>query len=269
MIRMHNLPESIKDSLKRYYKKNETPDVFPSKFKIENEMYYYFAFAPAAEQLIIKEDGTVPPFHQVQREALIFNSYNVSIETIINIGNKWVKSNKEENYQKLKIVLKEIKEKLGPLPSELDSAYEAYFMTAEKILEFQTIINESVKRAKEIWDRTNLEELATEQDQINMRKCIVDMTRAAYRQNEIQLKTEREREQIWKYVSAKRWPFSFVGWNLYIKLMSYQKNMMKNTPYDVKEANEIGKMVLNDDLPLEQHENAKGVLRNLRNPKSY
>ncbi|WP_066300883.1 hypothetical protein [Bacillus sp. FJAT-29937] len=268
MIRMNNLPEHIKNSLKPFYKQNETPDVFPSMFKIDDEIFYYFTFAPIAEQLIMKEDGTVPSFHQVQKEALIFNSYNVSIETVANIGKKWAESGKKEKYQKLIEVLNEIKEKLGPFSPELENAFQAYYMTAKEIIEFQTIINESVKRATAIWDRTNLDELATHQDQIDMRNCIVDMTRAAYRQNEIQLKTEYEREQIWGFVSSKRWAKGITGMGLYLKLKPYQKDMMKNTSENVNQANELGKMVLNDDLPLEQHENAKGVLTSLRNPKT-
>ena len=266
MIRMHNLPEPIKAILKSYYKENETPDVFPSKFHVNNEVYYYFTFAPAAEQLIIRENGVVPPFHQVQREALIFNSYNVSIETIINIGEKWVKSGKRENYQKLIGILMEIEEKLH-LPSDLAGAYNSYKITAEKVLEYQVIINQSVQKAKEIWDRTNSEELATEHDQVEMRKCIVEMTRAAYKQNEIQLKTEKEREIIWSFVSSKRWPLNSAGWGIYFKLKPFQNNMMKNTPANLKQADELGKMVLGDDLPLEQHENAKSVWNKLRNPK--
>ncbi|MBP2241755.1 hypothetical protein J2Z40_002327 [Cytobacillus eiseniae] len=261
MIRMDNIPEHIKASLQSFYKTSEKPDVFPSKFQIDGELYYYFAFAPAAEQLIMREDGGVPRFHQVQREALIFNSYNTSIETIIHIGNKWVKSGKKGKYEKLKSILHDLKDKL---PVDLANAYETYLMTADTILENQTIIDQSVKRAKAIWDRTNAEELATEQDQIEMRKCIVEMTRAAYKQNEIQLRTENEREIVWKYVSSKRWS---IGLGQYLKLMPYQKNMMKNTPENRKEAEELGKMVLGDDLPLEQHENAKAVWEKLRNPR--
>lgn len=269
MIRMHNLPEHIKEALKPYYKLNEAPDVFPSKFRIEDEEYYYFTFAPAAEQLIIRADGTVPSFYEVQKEALIFNSYNVSIETIVNIGNKWIKSGKDGKYRKLKVILNEVKEKLGPFSPELENAFQAYYTTANKIIEYQDMIEEAVERATAIWDRTNLEEIATHQDQIDMRNCIVDMTRAAYRQNEIQLNTEQERKQIWEYVSSKRWSKGFAGWSLYTKLKPYQNYMMKNTPENVKQANELGKMVLNDDLPLEHHENAEGVLKCLRNPKTF
>lgn len=261
MIRMHNIPEHIRTSLFQYYKESEKVDVFPSKFFIDGERYYYFTCAVNREQLIMKEDGTVPYFQQVKKAALICHSYNASIESIIHIGNKWVNSDKKERYAKLKAVLATLKEKL---PRELEHAYNAYIDAANIIIENQEIIERSVKMAKEIWDRTNLEELATEQDQVEMRKCIVDMTRAAYRQNEIQLKTEKERELIWNYVSSNKWS---LGLGLYFSLRTYQKKMMKNTPANIREVEETGKMVLGEDLPLEQHENAQAVLGRLRNPR--
>lgn len=261
MIRMHNIPEHISKSLRDYYKDNEKPDVFPSKFLIDGERYYYFTCAINPEQLVMKDDGAVPFFQQVKKVALICHSYNASIETIIHIGNKWVKSGKKSKYEKLKEVLTALSKKL---PTELANAYHTYVATADTILENQAIIERAVERGTAIWDRTNLEEIVTEQDQIEMRKCIVDMTRAAHRQNEIQLRTEKEREMIWNYVSSKKWS---VGLGLYLDLKSYQKNMMKNTPENTREAEEIGKMVLGDDLPLEKHENAHDVLGRLRNPR--
>lgn len=261
MIRMHNIPEHIRTSLKDYYLENEKVDVFPAKFLIDGERYYYFTCAINPQQLVMKDDGSVPFFQQVKKAALICHSYNASIEAIIHIGNKWVKSGKKGKYEKLKGVLSLLK---GKLPPQLADAYQTYVMTADTILENQAIIDYSVKKATEIWDRTNLEELVHEQDQIEMRKYIVDMTRAAYRQNEIQLRTESDRELIWNYVSSKK--FS-VGLGLYLNLRPYQKNMMKNTPENIKEADELGRMVLGDDLPLEQHENAQDVWGRLRNPR--
>jgi len=43
--------------------------------------------------------------------------------------------------------------------------------------------------------------------------------------------------------------------------------MMKNTAINMKEAEEVGKMVLSEDLPLDQHEIAQEVWEHLRNPR--
>lgn len=261
MIRMNNIPEHIRNSLKVYYKENEKPDVFPSIFLINGRRYYYFTFAPAAEQLIMLDDGTVPFFNEVKREALIFNNYNISFETILHIGGKWTKSGRRDNYGKLLGILEELGRKL---PGDLEGPYHTYEKATKQILDEQDQIEQAINRAREISERTNREELATEQDQLDMRRCVVDMVRAAYRQNEIQLQTEKERDMIWDYVASNR--FS-VGIGTYFKLKKYQKNMMKNTPENKREAEEKGKMVLGEDLPLEQHENAQLVWKKLRNPR--
>ncbi len=161
MIRMHNIPEHIKEALKPYYKDGEKPDVFPSKFRIKNELYYYFTFAPAVEQLIMKDDGTVPVLHEIRDVALICNSYNDSIESLASIGKKWVQSGKKENYEKLRNILRDAQEMLSPLPDDVEAAFHSYLNTANQIIENQNAIQEAVDDAIIIWDRTNLQEIAT------------------------------------------------------------------------------------------------------------
>ncbi|WP_077210658.1 hypothetical protein [Bacillus dakarensis] len=267
MIRMHNIPKQIQEALRPYYKDGEKPDVFPSKFQINNQLYYYFTFAPAAEQLIMRDDGIVPSFHEIRDVALICNSYNVSIETIASIGKKWVESGKKKNYEKLRTILRDAQKALAPLPPDVEAAFQSYLRAADEIIDLQNAVQEAVDDAIIIWDRTNLQELATQQDQIDMRACIVKMSRATYKQNEIQLQTEKDREKVWEFVSSKRWPFKMSGWSFYVKLRPYQKNMMKNTPLNMREAEEVGRMVLSEDLPLEQHDNANDVWQHLRNPR--
>jgi hypothetical protein len=264
VIRMHNLPEHIKEALKPFYSENEKPDVFPSKFNVDGRLFYYFTFAPDPEQLILMEDGNVPRLEEIKREALIFNSYNGSIETMAHIGGKWARSGIKKNYQNLMKVLDEIKNTLGPLSSSDQEALDVYKSAAKTIVQQQEIIEDSVKRAGELLDYTNKIELVTVEDQKRMRTFIVDMCRAAYKQNEIQMQTEQARNSIWKIVSNKRWPLNLPAWILFIKLFPYQRNMMKNTKESIQQMQEIN-MVTQEDLPLEQHDNAQEVIRRLRN----
>lgn len=266
MIRMHNLPEHIKEALKPFYSENEKPDVFPSKFNVDGRLFYYFTFAPDAEQLILKEDGDVPRLEEIKREALIFNSYNGSIETMAHIGGKWAESGKKDNYQKLIKILDNIKDTLGPLSSSNQEDLDVYKSAAKKIVQQQEIIEDSVKSAGELLDYTNEIELVTVEDQKRMRRFIVDMCRAAYKQNEIQMQTEQARNNVWEFVSSKRWPLNLSAWNLYTKLLSYQKNMMKNTKESIRQMEDLT-MVMQEDLPLEQHGNVKEVIKKLRNPR--
>lgn len=89
MITTKNLPDSIAKTAKQYLKSNERFDVFPSKFFVDNVFYYYFTYAPASEQLIIREDGIAPSFNEIKHAALIAEAYNTSIVTIYRIGFRW------------------------------------------------------------------------------------------------------------------------------------------------------------------------------------
>lgn len=223
MIRMHNLPEHIKEALKPFYSENEKPDVFPSKFNVDGRLFYYFTFAPAEEKLIMRDTGEVPRHEEVKREALIFNSYNASIEAIAKIGSKWFKSGTKENYEKLLKVLNDIRDSLGPLSISVQEDLEVYKNAARTIIQKQEIIVGSVMSAGELWEHTNKIELATEEDQKRMRIYIVEMCRAAFRQNEIQMQTEHARNSVWEFVSSNRRPLNLSAWKLYTKLLSIRK----------------------------------------------
>ncbi|CAM3858374.1 hypothetical protein GCM10009865_52320 [Aeromicrobium ponti] len=267
MIRMHNLPENIKESLKPYYKENETPDVFPAKFNIGGKLYYYFTFAPAEEQLIMENDGTVQRFDVVKEVAVITNSYNVCIETFVNIGSKWIKANRIENYVKLKDILQEIKSKLDPFPQDVERAYRIFEPVPDKIIENQKVIEESVKKADQLWQRGREDLLVTEEDEKEMHGYLVDMIRAQVHQNDIQLQTENERKIIYDYVSSKKGLFNFTALNLARKLKPYEKHMFTSNSEDAKGWSELRHSVFNDDLEAERQKNAVLVYRKLRNPR--
>ncbi|PWW17613.1 hypothetical protein DFO73_12415 [Cytobacillus oceanisediminis] len=267
MIRMHNIPESIKESLKPYYKENETPDVFPAKFNIGGKLYYYFTFAPAEEQLIMENDGTVPRVDEVKNTAVITSSYNGCIETFVNIGSKWVKANRIENYEKLKDILRDIESKLGPFPQDVDSAYRVFEPVPDKIIDNQKVIDESVKKADQLWQRGRESLLVTEEDEKEMHGYLVEMIRAQVRLNDIQLQTENERKIIYDYVSSKKGLLNFTALNLARKLKPYKKHMFSSNSEDAKGWSELRHSVFNDDLEAERQKNAEILSRKLRNPR--
>jgi hypothetical protein len=267
MIRMHNIPDSIKESLKPYYKEREKPDVFPARFNIGGKLYYYFAFAPAEEQLVMENDGTVPLFEEVKNIAVITNSFNVCIETFETIGTKWLKANRIENYVKLKEILLQIESKLGPFPQDVEKAYRVFEEVPDKIIEYQKVIEESVKKADQLWERGKESQLVTEEDEKEMHGYLVDMIRAQVHQNDIQLQTENERKIIYDYVSSKKGLFNFTALNLAKKLKPYEKHMFTSNSEGAKGWSELRHSVFNDDLEAERQKNAVLVYRKLRNPR--
>lgn len=265
MIRMHNLPDHILQALKPYYKKGEIPDVFPSKFSIRGKMYYFFTFAPAAEQLIMEESGVVPKHDMVKDVALIATDYNHSIESTVHKGGKWADIKNKENYLKLQTILDDVEGKLGPIPDNLTNDLNTFQDSVATIVSYQDQIVDIVKKVIVVWDKTEKKELVTEEEQIEVRGYIFELANAAFKQNEVQIQTEKERNKVFDYVSKKRGMFNLTSWLLYIKLIPYQKFMLKSD-YNPK-MEELRKKLSTENPPLDQGINVEDILGHLRNPR--
>jgi hypothetical protein len=267
MIRMHNLPENIKVSIKPFFKENETPDVFPAKFNIGGTLYYYFTCAPTEEQLIVEVSGTVPLFEEVKEAAIIMNNYNSYIETFVSIGSKWVKADRIENYTKLKALLSDIENKLGPFPQDVETAYKIFETVPDIIIENQIVIEESVRKADYLWQKARESLIVTDDEEKEMHGYLGDMVRAQVKQNDIQLQTEKERKIISDYVSSKKGFLNFSAMNLARKLKPYEQNMFNSQSKDAEGWEVLRHSVLNADIEAERQKNAGIVLSKLRNPR--
>ncbi len=265
MIRMHNLPDHILQALKPYYKKGEIPDVFPSKFSIREKMYYFFTFAPAAEQLIMEESGVVPKHDMVKDVALITTDFNHSIESVAHKGVKWANVRNKENYLKLQTILDDVEAKLGPIPDTSTNDFNTFQDSVSTIISYQDRIVDLVKKVMVIWERAQKSELATEEDQIEARVYIVELANVAFKQNEIQIQTEKERNKVFEYVSKEKGMFNLNAWLLYMKLIPYQKFMLKSD-YNPK-MEELRKKLSTENPPLDQGINVEDILGHLRNPR--
>lgn len=267
MIRMQNLPENIKNALRPFYKEDETPDVFPAKFSFKGELYYYFTFAPAAEQLILHNDGSAPFFEEIKEEALLANNFNTCIEKFVNIGAPWAVANRVENYENYRDILSEIESKLGPLPEEVQKAYEVAKQVPGIIIENQQQLLEAVKKADALWLERSQEELVTAQDEALMESYLVEMIQAQVRQNDIQIKTEKERKLISEFVSSKKGFLNFKAIILSQRLKPFDKYMFSSDHEDAEEWGDLSKLALTGNRKAEEVIDHHKVFNKLRNPK--
>ncbi|MEK5108662.1 hypothetical protein MHI57_18475 [Cytobacillus sp. FSL K6-0129] len=266
MLRMSNLPEEIKSNLMAYYSKKEKPDVFPSKFEVNGEYYYFFTFAPAAEQVIMKANGEVPWHDEISNVALIATSYNHSIEVTAHIGFKWANPERMKIFISLRDLLEEIEQHFKEMPIEVRESLHVYKRLAKELIEKQRIIENSVEDAKKLWDRTNESELVRENDQKVMRAYVVETVQAGYRQNEAQLETDSDRNTVEEFVKKNKSLFDFKSMKLWSALKKQQNVMMKKTKKNLKEMEELSE-IKEGDKPLEQHENVPDILNHLRNKR--
>ena len=271
MIRPHNLSPHIRDVAIRYQKAGEKFDVFPSKFLISGQLYYYIAYSPAKEQLVICDDGTVLPLEQIKRVAMIANGYNAAIESITKFGGPWLQSSEslKNKFKKLQRILEELHKLIkDQAPQEVLSALDAYMRIPPVMIENQEKIDECVRKGAELGMMTNEREVATEEDYHKMRSYQVGLAHGAYFQNDIQLKTADDRQVVMDYLSSHKSLRNWKIWFIYLLLKPYEYDLIseKNYPKEAKEMKELAELF--EDVPLEENPVAIKHLDYLRNPRS-
>lgn len=268
MIRPHNLDPKIRKVVERYTKEEEKWDVFPAKFFVDGAHYYYFAFDPAAEQMIIRDDGAVLPVSQIRKVALIANGYNTSIEALANYGERWAAKPIVSIYRGYIRALKRIKRYAVNMPSELKKELDQMISLSKEVIDHQINIRKAVNAGGKLTVKTRKREIVTIEDFKKMRSYQLEVGRSAFRQNEIELETSEARERLINYleseVSWRKWWLLFA----YRELKYHDQRMYskKRDPEEVKIMEELRKEIYND-YPIEQHPEADKYLACLRNPK--
>lgn len=270
MIKLSNLPDQIMKVAKSYEKENETFDVFPAKFLIDNTFYYYIDFVPTFAQLIIREDGTVPPIKEIEKVYLYANGYNASIHSLGTIGEKWRKTYTIKNYYMLKKILEKVRGIFREMePTEdVKQALETFMKVPDVIIKHQRVINQSVENGRKATVEMRKREIVTVEDYKQMRGYQVDMVRSAYWQNEIQFKTADEREKVMDYLASIR---SLSNWRvlwLYHRLKPYQQYMYtkEKNPKEFQEMQDLAEEIFKD-IPIEENPQALEHIKYLRNPR--
>lgn len=267
MITTGNLPDHIVKAVRQHLKSGETFDVFPAKFSIDNNSYYYFTFAPAREQLIMRDDGIVPPLHDIKKAALVAEAYNTSIETIAKHGFQWVKSDTKKIYGSVHQLFLETKDMLGTkVPDAIEQSFEACLYAAKEIVEEQKKIEDAVERAIRLGDSTNQKEVATEDDRNQMRQYVTQMGWAAFRQNEIQLETEVDRERVMEYLASNKLSSPKLFFK-YVKLNKMTKRMLTGDTREGQRIDEVRRQIeVLEAESLEESAEANEYFAKLRNP---
>ncbi|QKG83171.1 hypothetical protein GXN76_00970 [Kroppenstedtia pulmonis] len=270
MIKLSNLPIHILETVRSYERENEDIAVFPAKFYMDGYHYYYFEFAPSDEQLIVREDGTVPPIKDVEKVFLNANGHNASIHALATIGESWRKTSTIRNYSKLKRLLKKVEELFRKieLSNDVKQALDSFKRVPDIIIKHQEVIERSVTRGRKDTVDMRKREVVTVEDYKRMRGYQVDMVRSVYWQNEIQFKTADDREKAMDYLASIRSFFNWKAWWLYLCLKPYRQNMytQEKNPKEYQEMLELEKEIF-EDTPIEENEEALYHLKYLRNPR--
>lgn len=268
MITEESLPAHIKEVVFRYKHPGEKYEVFPSLIVVDGKRYYAIVYS-SAEKLIICENGEVLPLNEVVKPALIVPATLAVANSIKNYGLKWNKSYSIGSLRRLERVLGYFIEKYGgKAPIDVQQAMEAFYNIPNTLLEHQTIIAKCVDEAINKITDSNDREILTEEDYYRLRRYKNVMVRSAYWQNEIQLRTEKDRRLVLEYLVSNISWFNLRDWIYYGYVKFHDIRMLSESkfPEEARETKELADLIFNE-VPLEEHEEAPEILKEYRNPR--
>jgi hypothetical protein len=266
MLTYKILPHHIKEIAERNNTKNEKIDVLPSKFFYENEYYYVITYIPSLEDLFIREDGFIPSFHDIKRAMLIVKVYQTSGSTMFNIGRKWASEKTKKIYTKMSENLKSIQEKISDnMPEQVSYKISNVIQSCHNIVDDQKLIEDCFEKSVDLVKKANETEHVSEKEQQELRKYVVEMTRAAVRQNQEQLNTESDRKYLLDYLAKQILKNPSIGLE-YFAFRKQEKNMLSSKSPTAWEMGELREMV-RVDKPVDELDNAEELIALIRNPK--
>jgi hypothetical protein len=263
MLTKEKLPKHIKEQLKNFSREQDTDyEVFPSKIRINNQLYYQFVFIPSEQTLVLRDDGSVPTKGEAKDIALLASAYNTSFNHFIGIGFKWIKGHDRKGLEKLHVMLQSaVKNLEHQAPSQVKDALREFASLPAAIMEYQRKLEEAVEKGIDQADQTNDRELVTEEDYKIIREYNRQMVICAFEQNEIQLKTEKQRKIVLNYLAKKpRY------WPLYLYLKWHDLKMLSKSKTNHFERDEVKQLISKEDRPLEENELAPEKIKKMRNP---
>ncbi|MBD1373667.1 hypothetical protein IC620_15070, partial [Hazenella sp. IB182357] len=271
------LPEVVQKRVEAYKQDGEWSDHLFCKILVNKKEYFYIQYdgvkrPPHHARLAIRSDGTIPPIEEVCQEnyedmvwiATNVGHYGYGLSTK---GKKWSRS-PVLPYKRIKKLLIEIPVDSDQMPEDIKKAWAVFFQVTEIYLEKQDQIQECYQKGMDIYRKLFDNYLATLMESNTLEHYHNLMARAAYRQNDIQLKTYEERKKLLRYlVKHTKW-YQLVMWITIIELAYHHTKLLneKKLSTSDREINEkIHDRMMNDELRLVEsdfYQKERGILRN-------
>jgi len=135
-----------------YKKPGESEHVGPSRAWVSGQLYYYATYGQgkfdpnkiSEGYLVIREDGSVPPFSEAKRPLRMINSTDGMFREILLQGPHYA-NRPTDNWEELERLLNRIHTLLNePLPPDIQAAFDVFRSIPRKALEKQQEIREIV-----------------------------------------------------------------------------------------------------------------------------
>lgn len=266
MLTYDVLPDHIKRVAEQNNHANEKLDVLPSCLKYDGQTYYVIEYCTSAEHLFVREDGSIPPFEEIKRGALVVRVYGTAGNTLTKIAKQWLSLPTISLNKKLINKLLNIKEKVIDItPQYILLSLDNITSSAVNVIADQKLIFKCVDEGLDLIIEANETEIVTEEIQKQVRQYVVEVVRAAVRQNQEQLDTEGDRKELIRYLGSILIKRPSILPN-FLWFWFQSKNMLTSKSKTGRDMEELQEMV-KFDKPIDELGNKAEILAAVRNPK--
>ncbi|MCS1352455.1 hypothetical protein NXZ84_13025 [Mechercharimyces sp. CAU 1602] len=262
-------PEHVQTIVDKYKQQStEKVGVFPAKiiyngggyylasYNISTSLYYY---------LIISESGEVPLKEEVEDISLIVLDM-ISFKVNLRRYGKSLVGERRIGVMKfsLKVLQKVYKELKEELPASTNESFQRFIEVPVITLDKYRLAKENLKAANEIIQHVLSRQVVDVVERDKIDQYIFNLGKYAYQQNEIQMKTYRDRKRVITYLLKKgKWWWAFCLWIFHLWLHPEKVKPKDRRSYLSARAQYI------DEIEPEHNVKARQrVISRIRNPVS-
>lgn len=215
------VPPPVSRVIQQYRKNNEKYDVLPCRVRHEDHVYYYVHYNRSDKYLVVREDGAVPPFSEVQPVIEMSARFVGLHDLFMTFGNEKAKNkNLVIDFRRLSRVLnwfdRKYRRRLSPDAVQL---LERFQQVAEEVLASQERIVNVVEKAKQLLRQLKEREEISNEDIQQLRSYHVEFLKCGLRQNDVQLESYEDRKRFLRHLALQIPPWRLVSWFLLWELL--------------------------------------------------
>ncbi|SFG58070.1 hypothetical protein SAMN04488025_1523 [Planifilum fulgidum] len=254
------VPEAVKKAAAMYKKEGESENVGPSRAWVSGKLYYYSTYVrgkfnptkTSQGYLVIREDGTVPPFSEAKKPLRMINSTDGMFREILLAGPRYA-NRSTYNWEELERLLNRIQDILNePLPPDIQTAFDVFRSIPRKALEKQQELREIVLDTEKMLHELSTHYVITEEFVQRLRSRFYRYIECLFIQHDVQVSTYEEREKFLGYLSSRVSITRFPFWWCYRRLKKHHQAM-----------------TITNKADLEAHEDVRNDIRREKNTEKH
>jgi len=267
-----SIPEEVSKAAAMYKKEGETENVGSFRAMVSGTIYYYSTFVQGklddnkrpTGYLVIREDGSIPPFSEAKKPLRMINSTDGILREILLKGPA-LANRPTDNWEGLESILKRIITMLNePLPPDIQQAFDVFRGIPKRALEKQREIREIVLNGEKLFEELTTDYLITDEFYERVESEFYRYVECQFIQHDVQVSTYQEREKFLQYLSSIVSITNFSLWKNYRSLKKHHHAMTITDKRDL-EAHEDVRKDPRRDKNTEKH--FEWVFDRTRNPR--